>query len=351
MRGQQEALPPVTPKAAAETATFTPSVLLTTTPIVVYMPSSLSDAAAKNDYVGFAALYNDMKQRGESVDAYKPLYDLWTWSLATPTGAFYGEEMYVKLADAYPTFADSIAPYAIVDDAGNTFWPTSETRDFLLARASSGRTRHIRVAPAQRVKTAAVITPKETPKRERVAKDNVRAETPKASGAAAASAAGLSRETAGRERPPLHKTAPQPAPAPKPVETALPQVQVAPKPAPQPVAQTAPKPVEQPKPAPIEVVQPQPASAPAPAPVAEAPVEQPRTGGMLILIALAILGVGLFVMLMRSPAEEQTTSLNLNEKPPAPVESINSRRTGTGEQQAPPKAQAPPDGNVRGMRR
>ena len=71
---------------------------------------------------------------------------------------------------------------------------------------------------------------------------------------------------------------------------------------------------------------------------------------MLILIALAILGIGLFVMLMRSPAEEQTTSLNLNEKPPAPVESINSRRAGTAEQ-APPKTQTPPDGNVRGMRR
>jgi len=119
VHGQEEPLPAVVPK----------------TPPPAAAPATLAEAAAGDDYAGFAALYDAMKTRGESVDAWTPLYDLWTWSQSDPNGAFYGREMYDRLAQAGPAFADAISALAIVDDAGNTSWPTAETRAFLLERA------------------------------------------------------------------------------------------------------------------------------------------------------------------------------------------------------------------------
>ena len=117
LKAQQEAaLPPVVPKHV-----------------------SLADAAANNDYTAFAALYESLQSRGKSVAAYTPLYDLWTWSVTDSGGEFYGREMYEKLANLYVGFEDYIAQYAAVDDAGNTVWPVSETRAFLLERAREAK--------------------------------------------------------------------------------------------------------------------------------------------------------------------------------------------------------------------
>jgi len=133
--------------------------------VVRKTPATLAEAADRNDYPGFAALYEARKTSGDNVDAWTPLYDLWTWSLSDPNGAFYGRDRYERLAQAYPTFADTISAHAIVDADGNTSWPTAETRAFLLERARAGEpveTPLPNVKPrreAPKPKTAVVVLP------------------------------------------------------------------------------------------------------------------------------------------------------------------------------------------------
>lgn len=306
VKGQQEPLPPVKPKTAGE-------------PRVILAPPSLADAAAKNDYVSFAALYNDMKQHGQSVDAYAPLYDLWTWSLSNPTGAFYGNDTYERLARAYNGFAGYIAPYAIIDSAGNTFWPTSETRDFLLARAIEGDASSVVIA----------------------------AETPSESTASAPVQARVSRNGIRRTKP---------ISAPRVVAPAA----VVPQPKPVAAAKTG-----TPPPPPIETVA-ETATVEVPAAVPVAALQKkPWTNGVFMLLLLAVLGVGLFAILMRNPNENTLTArIIATEKLPAPVEPIRkvsgpidtraSGSPGSGEpQQHSPSApdRSHRDGDVLGLRR
>jgi hypothetical protein len=134
--GQDEPLPPVTPRAPQQQPVL---VALAVEPIREEPTFSLEEAARANDYVTFNALFEQTPSA-----AYAPLHELWTHSINDPIGAFYGEEMYERLASRYPEFVAYIDEYKIVDDRGNVFYPTSETRTFLLARAIEGRT----VAPA-----------------------------------------------------------------------------------------------------------------------------------------------------------------------------------------------------------
>lgn len=135
--GQDEPLPAVTPRAQQQQPVL---VALAVEPIREEPTFSLEDAARANDYVTFHALFEQTPSA-----AYAPLHELWTHSINDPIGAFYGAEMYERFASRYPEFAAYIDEYKIVDDRGNVFYPTSETRTFLLARAIEGRT----VAPAQ----------------------------------------------------------------------------------------------------------------------------------------------------------------------------------------------------------
>jgi hypothetical protein len=83
------------------------------------------------------------------VEAFRPLHEIWTYSVTDPGGAFYGPEMYQQLASAYPSFAATIGPHRIVDSRGNVFYPSAETRAFLLAQAEGGKTIATKVAPAK----------------------------------------------------------------------------------------------------------------------------------------------------------------------------------------------------------
>ena len=143
--GQEEPLPSVMPRAQQEPVL----VALAVEPIREEPAFSLEDAARANDYVTFHALFEQAPSA-----AYAPLHELWTHSINDPIGAFYGQEMYERFASRYPEFAAYIAEYKIIDDHGNVFYPTSETRAFLLARAIEGRTvtpsEPIRVARAER---------------------------------------------------------------------------------------------------------------------------------------------------------------------------------------------------------
>ncbi|HEX6085386.1 MAG TPA: hypothetical protein VF266_12730 [Thermoanaerobaculia bacterium] len=149
--GQGEPLPPVTPRAPQQQpSSQQPSqqpvlVALAVEPIREEPAFSLEDAARANDYVTFHALFEQAPNA-----AYAPLHELWTHSINDPIGAFYGEEMYERFSSRYPEFAAYIDEHKIVDDRGNVFYPTSETRQFLLARAIEGRT----IAPSEPIRVA-----------------------------------------------------------------------------------------------------------------------------------------------------------------------------------------------------
>jgi hypothetical protein len=63
-----------------------------------------------------------------------------------PVGAFYGDETYQRLASLYPGFVNYMAAYQIVDSNGNTFYPTAETRRFLLRQAVYGVVGRLQIA-------------------------------------------------------------------------------------------------------------------------------------------------------------------------------------------------------------
>jgi hypothetical protein len=148
--GQEEPLPAI--QAKGSLAPLTPTVVLPSEPIAQAAPPPTLEAAARaNDFVTFDQLYRDAVRRGDSaVAAYAPLHELWTYGITDPIGAFYGADLYERLARAYPGYASFIAEYRIVDNNGNVFYPTSETRAFLLDRALEGRAPGIQLTEARR---------------------------------------------------------------------------------------------------------------------------------------------------------------------------------------------------------
>ncbi|MDQ3282465.1 MAG: hypothetical protein M3Q69_13775 [Acidobacteriota bacterium] len=282
--GQEQPLPPVTPRADAPSEVML--VALETEPIHTTSEPSLAEAARANDYASFEAIYNESKQRGAIVSQYEAFHELWTYSINDPIGAFYGQEMYERISRAYPGFASYIDDYRIVDNRGNVFYPTSETRDFLLARAIEGRTAP-RVLIAQ---TNEAETPREIAREVKPAA--VKAKAPVAAKA------------------PIAKVA-RSKPAPVVIEP--PQVV-----APAPVAQTAV--VEQP--APIATPAPQ-AQAVAAAPVVAAamvpgtdtakPTDSASRG--ILLIILGIIGFGMLAVMLRAPKEIAPQTIDVKATP------------------------------------
>ncbi|MEO6486855.1 MAG: hypothetical protein ABIO78_02815 [Thermoanaerobaculia bacterium] len=115
---------------------------------------TLADTALQNDFPSFDRLY----QRAPRPE-YAELHRLWTWAMNDRFGAFYGIETYARLSSAYPGYADYIEQYRIVDSNGNLFYPTAETRRFLVLAAMRGLVAEI--APVKPVVvTEASVTPK-----------------------------------------------------------------------------------------------------------------------------------------------------------------------------------------------
>lgn len=112
---------------------------------------TLADTALQNDFPSFDRLY----QRAPRPE-YAELHRLWTWAMNDRFGAFYGVETYARLSSAYPGYADYIEQYRIVDSNGNLFYPTAETRRFLVLAAMRGLVAE--VAPVKPV----VVTSTET---------------------------------------------------------------------------------------------------------------------------------------------------------------------------------------------
>ena len=223
-----------------------PAIVLAVEPIETFQAPTLVEAARNNDYRSFDTLYNEARQRGEDVSRFATLHELWTYAITDPIGAFYGADMYDRLNRAYPGYAAYIADFRIIDDRGNAFYPTSETRTFLLDRALEGR-----AAPKVLVASDDPIVPR-----------------------------------------PQRRAASQAAPAPASV----------PAPTSEPVV-AAVEPV--PAPAPVIVAQAEPV-----APPAVIPAPQPaRSSRGILLIFAGLVGVGLLALILRTPGEKPPVTI------------------------------------------
>ena len=259
--GQQDPLPVVTARPNAEIPLAEPTVVLAVEPIHEYQAPTLLEAAKRNDFVSFDALYTTARSRGDDVSQFATLHELWTWSVSDPIGAFYGRDLYEKLSRAYPGYAAYIADFRIVDDRGNVFYPTSETRAFLLDRVNERRAPRVQIA-----RVVSASTPTSKPKPE-----------------------------VGQE---AHTT---PAPAP----VVAPPVVIA--------AQPAPVVQQQPAPQPTQQLQ-QPSAT-------QKPTQQPTSNRGILLLIIGLIGIGLLAVILRTPREEPIKIVQ-TPQPPANVEPL-----------------------------
>jgi hypothetical protein len=299
--GQEEPLPAIQAKGSFEP--LSPQIVLAVEPIHAPTPPTLAEAVRANDYVTFDALY-----RAKPNPAFATLYELWTYSISDPIGAFYGREMHDRFASAYPGYASYIEQYRIVDRNGNVFYPTSETRTFLLERAMEGRAARVLVAETPKAPARARVSGAGAPASRRTARVSTPIVTPAPTRAAAQDAAASAGEDTS-------------APVTKPVAAVAaetPAVVAAP------VAETTP------------VVETQ-------APAQQQPAVQPIAAdhntnfgnrGILLLV-IGLIGIGLLAMMLRTPREVQPTSIlpTENRVTPPPVEPIRRPRA------APPQPQ------------
>ncbi|HYI12943.1 MAG TPA: hypothetical protein VEK57_28100 [Thermoanaerobaculia bacterium] len=353
LSGQEEPLPIVV--ARATPLTDLPLVVLAVEPLRDFHQPSLLDAARANDYPTFDALYREAKARGESLGAYDTLHELWTYSVTDPIGAFYGAEFYQRLARVYPGYARFIDEYRIVDDHGAVFYPTSETRAFLLERMVEGNAPRALLADAAAARTrpSAASQTAATPQR---ARENRRATAPETAktGVKAASTTKSASSRDGRQNAggpagrktgaPVKTAAPIPATAQVATTGTSSSVPVATTPTP--VAATAPPVASVPAPVvdtpPVVETPAEPVPAPAvtdAAPAVPAPATVRDNGfatrGILLLV-LGVIGIGLLAVMLRASESKPPVSIISPEKPVTPFEPVK-RPAATG-----PQAAAPP---------
>ena len=113
---------------------LSPPIDLAVEPISVPVEPSIQRAAQRNDFVTFDTLYKTADANGENVARWSELHRFWTWSMTDPVGGFYGPAVHDRFARMYPDYSSFIADYEIVDSRGNAFYPSAETRRFLLSK-------------------------------------------------------------------------------------------------------------------------------------------------------------------------------------------------------------------------
>jgi hypothetical protein len=101
-------------------------------PVTVPVEPNISGAALRNDFLTFDTLYKTADARGENIVRWSELHRFWTWSMTDPLGGFYGQETHDRFARAHRDYAKFIEDYRIIDSNGNAFYPSAETRRFLL---------------------------------------------------------------------------------------------------------------------------------------------------------------------------------------------------------------------------
>jgi hypothetical protein len=113
------------------------SIDLPVEPARLVTPMTLADAAEHNDFPMFDAMFTNASKR--EATPFAELHSFWKWSLTDPVGAFYGDDVHARLAAEYPDYAQFIADYGIIDSHGRAFYPSAETRAFLLQHALDSR--------------------------------------------------------------------------------------------------------------------------------------------------------------------------------------------------------------------
>jgi hypothetical protein len=274
-------------------------------PLRVEHAPTLAEAARLNDFNTFDALYREAKERGEAVAQYETLHQLWTYAMTNPIGSFYGEEMYERLARVYPGYAEFIDQHRIVDSHGNVFYPTTETRMFVLERALQGRAPRVMVAedlPGP-PKPAPVVATAELAGGLRARRST--STEPKVASPSPAVSSPVERRALSPSSPAPVVVAETPA---APVVVEAPPV-VAATPAPQPVA--------------VQPVAVPPVPAPL-APAATTPTEKSASSRGILLIIIGLLGVGLLAVMFRTPQETLPPIIDVKpeQKPAAPVEPL-----------------------------
>jgi hypothetical protein len=312
--GQEEPLPAVSPR---EIVFSEPTVFLAAEPIVQAHAPSLFEAARLNDYASFDTLYRAAKRRGEQVAQFDTLHELWTWAINDPIGAFYGPDVYARFDRAYPGYARYINDYRIVDSHGNAFYPTSETRTFLLDRIAEGNAPRVLIAQTTSDASPAATTAGGQ------APSPVRALAPTAA---------APRHAVHHQRVAAHhaRTTPKQVPATTPaVATTAPAVAAT-----TPIVTPAAVPAATiPAPAPVAAapvaVTTVPALTPAPAPAVASsetpakPVAADDSGSAsrgLLLLVIGIIGIGLLAVMLRTPREAGPVSILKTQEPAAPTE-------------------------------
>ena len=134
------------------------SIDLPIEPVRLPTPMTLGDAAKHNNFPLFDAMFNAAS--GNEASAFAELHSFWKWSMTDPLGAFYGDDQHARLAAEYPDYADSIADFGIIDSHGRAFYPSAETRTFLLRKALLGQRAVVAQAVAPKVRQVAVRTEK-----------------------------------------------------------------------------------------------------------------------------------------------------------------------------------------------
>jgi hypothetical protein len=255
-------------------ATLEPSLLLIDTPIEPehsFDGDTLLAAARRNDFRAFEELYAHARDRAR----WRTLHEVWTYAESERTGAFFDESMRDRLAAAYSGYGAYIDDFRIVDSHGHSYYPSAETRHFLIERA----VKEVRPAKSQRIATAVTHRAKKVH---------------------------ASRAKVVIPTPVAHVAAPAARPGPS---TTLGMTLAAPVSAAPIVAQPV-----VPAPAPVQI------AAPAPA-VSTHPTKQPApaedtTAPGILLIVMGLAGIGVMMLILRAPkSAPPSLDLGTSKKP------------------------------------
>ncbi len=131
------------------------------------------------------------------IRVYDDLDRIWTYQMESRTGAFFDSTTVpAQIMRGYPGFDRAIADQTFVDARGTRFYPTSETRDFLVRET------------AQRLKNLGVSVVTRAPRPPRVL-PRLATTRPKAEPQAAEKREAKETTSAAKPKPPLHRTTAQ----------------------------------------------------------------------------------------------------------------------------------------------
>lgn len=102
------------------------------------------------------------------IRVYDDLDRIWTYQMETPTGAFFdAASVPGQIMRGYPGFDRAITDQVLVGADGTRFYPTTETREFLV-REAAARLKTLGVAVATRAPRAPIVMPRVAPAKPRV---------------------------------------------------------------------------------------------------------------------------------------------------------------------------------------